>query len=33
MGEACGFTATRSSGRSAEKYSAVMIDTIEADEA
>jgi hypothetical protein len=32
-GEACGFTATRSSGLSAEKYSAVMIDTIEADEA
>jgi hypothetical protein len=26
-------TATRSSGLSAEKYSAVMIDTIEADEA
>jgi hypothetical protein len=32
-GEACGLTATRSSGLSAEKYSAVMIDTIEADEA
>jgi hypothetical protein len=32
-GEACGLTATRSSGLSAEKYSAVMIDTIEADDA
>jgi hypothetical protein len=33
IGEACGLTATRSSGLSAEKYSAVMIDTIEADDA
>ena len=32
-GEACGFTATRSSGRSAWKYSAVMIETMEAQEA
>ena len=29
-GAACGFTATRSSGRKLWKYSAVMIDTIEA---
>ena len=32
-GEACGLTDTRSSGRSAPNHSAVMIDTIDADEA
>ena len=33
IGEACGFTATRSSGRSTSKYSAVMMVASEADEA
>jgi hypothetical protein len=33
IGEACGFTATLSSGRKAVKYRAVIIDTIDADDA
>ena len=32
-GEACGFTDTRSCGRRYSNHSAVMIETIDADEA